>query len=315
VNDDAAFLAQYDAATQRMTRVRFNEWTAVRLVGKDRASFLHNMCTNDIRGLAPNGQCEAFLTDVKGKIVAHVVAFVDGESLLLLAVPGQGEAIIKHLDRYIITEDVRLIDETSSAAWVLCVGPLAGRLAEGGLPGHPLKSTLFFALCQQVWTGGFWARGPMDASDPRAERVEFCSDAVWHTLRIESGWPLFGVDFDESNLPQEVGRIAEAINFRKGCYLGQETIARIDALGHVNRQIATVKFDSAEPPAVGTELLSSGQSVGRVTSACWSPTLSAPIGLAMVKRGFLEPGTRLECAGRGAEVISTPAVPFHAADQ
>jgi folate-binding protein YgfZ len=138
--------------------------------------------------------------------------------------------------------------------------------------------------------------------------VPLCSEADWHALRIESGWPLQGVDFDDSNFPQEVGRDPQAISFRKGCYLGQETIARIDALGHVNKRLATIRIDGGlSPILIGSELRADGDPAGRVTSSAWSPTLNSMIGLAMVKRGFNEPGRRLTAADISAEVVPTPA--------
>ena len=135
-----------------------------------------------------------------------------------------------------------------------------------------------------------------------------CDDRIWNALRIESGWPLFGVDFDGSNLPQEVARDAQAISFRKGCYLGQETIARIDALGHVNKRLATVKFAGDEPPPPGAELTADGQPAGHVTSSCWSPKLGRPLALAMIRRGCNDPGAELQYDGQAAKVIPTPAV-------
>src|SRR5262245_43837215 len=105
-------LARYRLATTARTSIPLPGWTTVRIAGADRASFLHNMCTNDIKSLQVGEQCEAFLTDVKGKIVGHVIVFAVAEHLLLLTVPGQAERIIGSLDRYIIREDVLLADDS-----------------------------------------------------------------------------------------------------------------------------------------------------------------------------------------------------------
>jgi folate-binding protein YgfZ len=134
-----------------------------------------------------------------------------------------------------------------------------------------------------------------------------CDEQAWQAIRLESGWPLFGVDFDGSNLPQEVNRDAQAINFRKGCYLGQETIARIDALGHVNKRLASVRIEGDEP-AVGVELTADGKEAGRLTSVAWSPKFESWIGFAMLRRGVNDSGTKLACGNRPAEVLPTPAV-------
>ena len=161
--------------------------------------------------------------------------------------------------------------------------------------------------------GGFLVTCPRETAEEfrkilQEAGIPSSSNADWHSLRIESGWPLQGVDFDGSNLPQEVGRDVQAINFRKGCYLGQETIARIDALGHVNKRLTTIRAaGEAAPIPAGEELHADGQPVGHVTSAAKSPTLRATVGLAMVKRGFNGPGQRLTAGAASAEIIATPA--------
>ena len=130
--------------------------------------------------------------------------------------------------------------------------------------------------------------------------------AAFDALRVEADMPLFGVDFDASNLPQEVARNDRAISFTKGCYLGQETVARIDALGHVNQELTGVRFEGAEVPAAGTELTHGGSVAGRVTTATFSPRLDGPLALAMVRREWLAPGTRLETPVGPCDVIMLP---------
>jgi folate-binding protein YgfZ len=308
-------LDRYERATTGAVVVWLQDWTTIRVTGRDRAAFLHNMCTNDIRGLIvePQGelhfsqQTEAFLTDVKGKIVGHVVVFAEKEQLLLLTVPAQAERIIPHLERYIIREDVQLVDETAHYEWGLEIGARAlGKLGANPLALRATKPDCLLAPCTQIWPGGLWLGYHRRLSGERNADQAAIDDPVWQALRIESGWPLFGVDFDESNLPQEVGRDAQAISFRKGCYLGQETIARIDALGHVNKRLATVRLE-ADAPA-GAELVADGQAVGALSSVSWSPRLGAWLALAMVRRGHNEPGAKLECQDRPAEVVTTPAV-------
>jgi folate-binding protein YgfZ len=158
--------------------------------------------------------------------------------------------------------------------------------------------------CSQIWCEGSWIGGESTAK-PKSDSSSD-DELLWHALRIESGWPLFGVDFDGSNFPQEVGRDAQAISFRKGCYLGQETVARIDALGHVNKRLCTVRL--AGEAAAGDDLFAGGEPVGRVTSSSYSPRLDGWLALAMVRRGHNDPGAQLACREQPAEVVSTPAV-------
>ena len=104
-------------------------------------------------------------------------------------------------------------------------------------------------------------------------------------------------------MPQEVNRDAQAISFTKGCYLGQETVARIDALGHVNRKLAGVRWHGSEMLQPGQELTVAGQAIGRVTSAVWSPRARAVLALAYLRHGFELPGARLETESGVAEVV------------
>ncbi len=265
------FLADYQTLSDGSGFAELRDWSTVMMTGADRQSFLHNMCTNDIRRLSPGDSCEAFCTNVQGKIVAHLFVIVQENQFDLLTVPGQAEMLINHLDRYIIREDVTLTDTTGEAAWGFA-----------GDEMQKLEGTSSDACCQEAW------------------------DAV----RVESGLPLFGVDFESTNLPQEVSRDTQAISFTKGCYLGQETIARIDALGHVNKKIVLLKFDGETAPPVGLELSVDGKNVGRVTSGCWSPHENAPVGLAMVRRGSNDLGSQLASEFGEATVIA----PFNRAD-
>jgi hypothetical protein len=126
--------------------------------------------------------------------------------------------------------------------------------------------------------------------------------------RVEAGVPLWGVDFDEQNFPQEVGRDRQAISFTKGCYLGQETVARIDALGHVNQRLVGVRFLGGDLPDPGAELSHAAKKVGRVTSAALSPRLNAPLALAMVRREANAVGTRLDSPVGPCEVVPLPVL-------
>ncbi len=259
------FLADYQTLLAGSGFAELRDWSTVSMTGADRQSFLHNMCTADIRRLSTGETCEAFCTDVQGKIVAHVFVMVQENQFDLLTVPGQAETIIAHLDRYIIRENVTLTDTTGESAWVFAAGQM-----------QKLQGELGDACCQEAW----------------------------NAVRIESGLPLFDVDFESANLPQEIDRDTQAISFTKGCYLGQETIARIDALGHVNKKLVLLKFDGETAPPVGLELSVEGKNVGRVTSSCWSPRENAPLGLAMVRRGSNEMGSQLASEFGEAKVIA-----------
>lgn len=288
--------ADYQALTTTRGVVPLTNWTQVQLAGKDRVTFLHNMCSNDIRRLEPGQSCEAFCTDVKGKIIAHVLVIAAAERLQLIMVPGQAERVIKHLDRYIIREDVQLADVTAEYAWNYVVGP---RAADASVTADLVVS------CDWLWPHGFLVRTAKSVNHPfEGLPVVGTSSPAWTALRVESGWPLYGTDFDEAHLPQEIDRDRRAISFTKGCYLGQETIARIDALGHVNKKLVLVKFAGETAPTVGTKLKSGEQEVGTITTSTWSPQFAAPAALAFVRRGANEVGSTLQTEFGAAEVVA-----------
>jgi tRNA-modifying protein YgfZ len=278
-------------------------WSSVTVTGADRQTFLHNFCTNDVRRLLPGQNCEAFITSVKGKILGHGLVSCRENELVFITVPGQAPLLLAHFDRYVIREDVTLRDTTSERIYLL--------LSDGGLVNDALPFARWIqwdlirrpgsGLIEVSPTDLFRAR---DALEARAAAP--CGLGAFETLRIEAGTPLYGIDFNDENLPQEVGRDDRAISFTKGCYLGQETVARIDALGHVNQQIAGVQFAETEIPTLGSELKSAGKVVGHVTSATFSPRLVAPLALAMVRRDALAPGSELETAVGRARVVSPP---------
>ncbi|NOY41646.1 MAG: folate-binding protein YgfZ [Planctomycetes bacterium] len=320
---DEDFLAQYQSATSGCGFVQLENWTTISVQGKDRASFLHNMCTNEIHKLSTGEGCEAFFTDVNGKIVAHTFVMLREDEIVLLTVPNQAEQIVGHLERYVIREDIQLQDDSQQSAWLAILGPKANQaIAEVAAtkvvelqrswqsnPYAAGKVTGVVVRFDLVWPQGFLLRCPNDSVEQLTDSLgrsaaNRIAEPVWTAIRIESGLPLFGVDFDSSNLPQEVDRNTQAINFNKGCYLGQETIARIDALGHVNKQIVGLQFTGKAIPSPGTKVAEGEKEVGTITSACWSPKFDAPFALAMVRRGSNELGKKLESNSGEATVVS-----------
>ncbi|HEV7221460.1 MAG TPA: glycine cleavage T C-terminal barrel domain-containing protein [Pirellulales bacterium] len=319
---DAA--GEYAALAAAAGLVDLSARTRVELRGDDRAAFLHNLCTNEIRKLPPGAGCEAFLADARGHLLFHVFVHCRPDSLLLETVPGQDERLLAHLDRYLIREKVELAGRGEATAELLVAGPRAAAalqgLADGPLPGGRLANVElklagraalvagidltqpggFLLICDRADAEAIW-RALVEAG------VRPCGQQAFEIARIEAGFPWFGVDLSDKNLPQEAARDRQAISFVKGCYIGQETVARIDALGHVNKTLVGVKFSGASVPKAGTELTAGAQAAGQVTSACYSPRLQAPLALAWVRRGNSEPGALLDSALGRAEVVGLPA--------
>jgi len=313
----------YDQLTTGAGLVDFAQRTLVEVTGQDRAVLLHNMCTADVRKLTPGDGCEAFFTDASAKILAHVYFFAEPERIVIETVPGEAERLISHLDRYIFREDVQLVDRTAQWHEWLLAGPQATTVLQS-LGAEPLPQRVLehcevtiagIAVCVRRvdWTaaGGYLLQTSCEAADGLKAVLEkagaaVCSLASFDVARMEAGTPQSGRDITLENLPQEIDRDARAISFTKGCYIGQETVARIDALGHVNKLLRLVKFAGDAIPAAGTELTAEGKTVGKVTSAVFSAKLNAPLALAMVRRGVDKPGTQLESALGPVDVVAAP---------
>lgn len=322
---DIPWIAEYQALSSRVGMSDLTGRSRIAVLGNDRVRFLHSFCTSDIQRLSPGMGCEAFITNHQGKTVGHVFVFCTAEALLLDAVGGQAAALIGHLDRFVISDDVTFEDLTSATGELLVAGPeareLLARLCDSELPKQPWHhrqatiggKSVQVALADFLLPESFFLAMSPDSLEAVQQRLVDagampCGNEAVTAVRLESGTPLFGSDITADNLPQEIGRDAQAISFTKGCYLGQETVARIDAMGHVNRLLVGVRFVDAtaviSPP--GTELKSGEKVVGQVTSVAWSPKLGQPLALALIRRVQAAPGTRLGSSCGPAEVVRLP---------
>lgn len=302
--------------------------TQIEVAGSDRASFLHNLSTNEIRKLKPGGGCEAFFCDARGHIQAHVYIFCRDQSLVIDSVPGAADVLMPHLDRYLIREDVQLTDRSNEWCELLVAGPNSVKLL-GRLTGiDPAALGARVATVEASLADNYVQIRRFDLVGPDSFAVVGAKtdrDAIWCTLvgagakpcgkqaveaiRFAAGSPLYGIDITPRNLPQEVARDDRTISFVKGCYLGQETVARIDALGHVNRLLCGLRFSDPRPgdlpAASGMALTVGGQSVGEITSAAL-PTRLGRVGLGYVRREHATPGTRLDSPAGTVEVAALP---------
>jgi hypothetical protein len=311
--------SQYVALTSGVGLVDCSDRTQIEVTGEDRAAFLHNLTTAAIRDLQIGQGCEAFVLDIKGHVLGHLLVFCTPETLVLDSVPSQAPRLIAHFERYHIRERVDFHDRGAQLRqWLVAGAGAAALLAR--LAGIESRGRLSHGAAQfsgqQVWWRHVEFAGPLGfliSGNPPAVAAAVaelsaaggvsCSPDTLETVRIENRFPKYGVDITDQNLPQEVGRDAQAISFTKGCYLGQETVARIDALGHVNRQLVALRFAGSEIPAAAAELRAGEKPAGAVTSATLSPRFGTPLALAYVRRDFLKPGTRLQSNFGEAEVL------------
>lgn len=301
---------EYAAARSGAATFELARWTQIEMAGTDRAKFLHNFCTNEIRSLTPGHGCEAFITSVQGKVLAHIFVYARATTLEIICVPDCAERIINHLSRYQINEEVTFIDRTRERGLLLVAGPQAAialfnfgcgaqSLAEGQ-HCHCTIGTFNLTVYRNDLLGlrGFLLTCPAGQTAELlmaldAAGAQTAGSAVFDAVRIEAAFPIYGIDITDANFAQEVNRTAQAISFSKGCYLGQEPIARIDAMGHVNQELRGIRLRELSVPPAGAEIMTSdteARKIGHVTSAALSFGTNLPVALGYLKRHFDTPG-------------------------
>jgi folate-binding protein YgfZ len=286
-------------------------------------TFVDHFTTAAVARLEPGTACEGFFTDARGWVLALTSLMRTADGLWIDAGAGVGPALLAHLEHYHIREDVELVDASATRASYLIAGQAAADWLAAHAAGDPPASPAGHAavrlgglaadVARPAWCGidGFLvqvaaADGPRLEAWLAAAGLPRIDDAVAAARRIEAGWPE-AADIPAKTLPQELGRDAQAISFTKGCYLGQETVARLDALGHVNRRL--VGLATSGVAAVGAEVRCGGEVVSQVTSACFSPRLSAGLALAIVPLRALAAEAAISVAGESARVVPVPLPP------
>ena len=286
----------------------------IRLTGEDRARLLHAMTTNQVQNLQPGQGCYAFFLNAQGRILADVTVLCLEDSFLLLTEPETRKKVLEHLDRYIIADDVTLEDETETLDAIAVEGPQAeGALAQLGalaVPaepyGHARSNGWIVVRADTTGSGGFLLILPA-AEKPRllarleAASVPLATPEEARTVRIENGRPRYGEEITERYLVQETGQL-HAVNFSKGCYLGQEIVERIRSRAQIHRILRRVEIDTPQPPQPGAKLRTGDADAGEISSAAFSPSLGKTVALAYVKIASAEPGTNLTLGDAAARV-------------
>jgi tRNA-modifying protein YgfZ len=262
--------------------------------GGEAAEFLQGQVSNDVEALEPGTGCYAVILNHKGKLRTDL-RVLRGQDFFWLDTEAIGHAVLAHMLRtYALGRDVQWEDLSASRALVSVVGPAARDLFEG--PEHSFEERdgrMYVATALGVDVIG----------EPGLELdFETATEEVAECLRIESGRPRLGFDMDAETMPQEAGINERAVSFTKGCYVGQETVARLHYRGKPNRHLRGLRL--TEPAERGTEVLLGEKVVGRLGSVCVSPRLG-PIALALVRREA-EPGDTVTVAGAEAEVVALP---------
>ncbi len=300
------------------------------LLGKDRTEFLQGMVTNDVQKLSPGSGCYAVLPSIKAKILSDCRIYCRTDSFLLDIETEVVEKIHKHLDRYIIASDITIDNLTETWGILSLYGPKASDLVVNVLKPTDLPSSEYafveipfeskqMLVARNEITGeaGYDLLMPISALPPvfrafiEAGAQPFGQQAL-NTLRVEAGVPRYGVDMDESHFPMEAGLTKRAISETKGCYLGQEPIARVLAQGHLNRFLMGLEVKGEAIPHNGQAILKDARTVGTITSAIRSPSLGKVIAMGYVHREFAKPGIEvLVTTGAEPQPATVTSIPFY----
>jgi folate-binding protein YgfZ len=303
---------EYRALTAGCGVLDRSERGKLALTGADARAFLNGQITNDVEALEPGHGCYAALLTHKGKMLADLRVLWTGEELLLDTERSALQNLFDAIRRFKIGYDVELHKRTLERGLLSLIGPraraVAGaetlpetehahcRLDIAGVPAVAIATPVGIdLLCESAVTqqlqAAIVAAGAVPVGESAAE-----------VARVECGVPRYGIDLDDTVIPQEAGLNERAVSFTKGCYVGQETVARLFYKGKPNRHLRGLRL--SEPVAPGAPLALEGRQVGKLTSVAISPRLG-PVGLALVRREAA-PGAVVHAGAARGEVVELP---------
>jgi folate-binding protein YgfZ len=329
--------AEYLALTQSVGLVDLSGRSRLCVLGADREKFLHGQVTNDVLRLKTGEGCYAALVNGKGKIQSDLFIYKLKEEILLDFEPGLSSLVTERLQKYIIAEDVQIVDVGSHYGLLSIQGPKSAELLKLAgfieLPQKPLawisktdpEGEFYLAANRRFGLEGFDLFIPLAALPKTAALLEQSGQALnaswigWDACeiaRIENGIPRFGIDMTEANLAPECGIEQRAISYSKGCYIGQEVIARIRTYGQVSKALRLLRLPNeiTTLPAHGEKLFKQGKEVGYITSSTLSPKHGAKIALGYVRKEHNSAGETLELGAaerRIVHIIGLPMVLSH----
>jgi folate-binding protein YgfZ len=318
--------AEFQALVSRTGLYDLSNRAKIAVAGGDRVRWLNGMVSNNIRDLAPGHGVYAFLLNAQGRIQADLYAFQRGESLLIDTEESQREKILALFDRYIIADDVEIADISGKIASIGLTGPESRGVFNRA--GIALPELAHMQFADVEWSGIPITILHSDEEAGDSWRIWISPaerDRMWESLvkagaqptgqaaldlfRISRGIPQFGVDIRDRDLPQETGQ-ARALNFTKGCYLGQEIVERIRSRGAVHRQFAAFEVEGVLPQTTtgtGIKILAGEKEVGEITSSAVLPFADRDRSVAL---GYLRREAREKELLAGAAKLNLATIPI-----
>jgi folate-binding protein YgfZ len=312
-------LTEYYQAARHAAALAEKDWFGVlKFTGSERVSWLQGMVTNDVQKLVPGTGCYAAHLSPQGKIVAHMQILADEDALWLSLERAAVPKLAQAFDKLLIMEDVHIEDCSAKFDILSVVGPRAASVLENWVD-QPLSlegryshrnleegRVVLSDLGYDVWI----PRGQADKVLRSLAHIGATAidHGTWDVLRTEAGIPIYGVDIDETTTMPEIGE--KGISYDKGCYVGQEVVAKVKYIGHVNRRFVGLIVSGPELPQLKSPIHKGEKEVGHVTTSLFSPGLNRPIALGFVSRSAYAPGTEVEIRSEGkkltAEIVDLP---------
>jgi folate-binding protein YgfZ len=280
--------------------------------GADTKEFLNRLTSNDVASLVPGEGRPTLLLERTGRFVDRLIACDLGDHILLLGSRDRADAVREGLGKYVITEDIEILDRAEELHWItVCGSDAAARVSDAlgvdctGLPRFAHRALPHGGIvirAEDIAEQCFHLLWPTTVAVPAAvETLPELDDEEWRARRVVSGIPEFGEEFGDRTIALEP-RMTDAISFTKGCYVGQEIVARLHHHKRVKWGLARVRIPGEEVPASGTPFRTDEEEVGAVASAVL--TAEGVFALGYLKVAWLAPGTRLELAPEGAPARS-----------
>jgi folate-binding protein YgfZ len=321
--DAAAGTAGYRGLRESSAWMDLSARGKLRATGEDRARLLHALTTQQVERMVPGDGCYAFFLNAQGRILGDANLFCLQDSLLLDTEPETRQKLFEHIDRYIIADDVTIEDATDRLATLAIEGPESSAvLAKLGAPVPEADGASqswgerIVARVTSTGAGGYSVFLPVEEKPAfmaalTAAGVPQAAPQEARIVRLEHGHPRYGEEITERYLVQETGQL-QAVNFTKGCYLGQEIVERVRSRAQIHRVLRQLQIDAATPPEPGAKLQSAAGAAtgtgepaeaGEIASAAFSPALGKVVAMAYVRTPFAEPDSALQLGDARVRVI------------
>lgn len=295
--------------------------------GSEAVPFLNGLITNDIKALGPDSWMPAAFPNVQGRLIAAVRVIARADGFLIDTEGVTRETVLKLVERFTLAGDFKVTDLTHESALLSIQGAQASAVL-GAVLGETLAMPARSGVRTADWQGvqvtiirgthtgedGFDLFVPKTQAEALTQALISAGalpagSETLEKLRIEAGIARYGIDMDETNVVTEAN-LDEAVSFTKGCYIGQEIIARIKYRGHVAKKLTGLLFDGAAGLENGAKILSDDREIGRITSSTFSPQLDRTIALGYVKYDYLKPGTSVKVSSAAEFSATVAELPF-----